>query len=146
MRPAIHHGNDCGAQCRFSRVKQAFVCPVHGECHRDEVLTCCQQHKNEIDGLKATVSKSLDLLQRCYIVGHREGWEDGESSDECLRAVNSFLHNVDVVVPGCECSACAEDPYPCDCQELTDKTGEPHFCDACRSYLVNHCPDEDRDN
>lgn len=31
------------------------------------------------------------LLLRCYAAGHKEGWQDGETSEEVFEAVNNFM-------------------------------------------------------
>lgn len=35
--------------------------------------------------------EAIDLLVRCYKVGHREGWQDGETNSEVFEAVNTYL-------------------------------------------------------
>lgn len=36
-------------------------------------------------------NEAIDLLKRCYQSGHREGWEEGEATDEVMNAVRHWL-------------------------------------------------------
>lgn len=43
------------------------------------------------DEIAARYEKSLELLELCYEAGHRQGWEDGPTSEEVFGKVNHFL-------------------------------------------------------
>ena len=36
---------------------------------------------------------AIKLLQRAYDSGHRHGWEPGESTNDAMAAIHSFLEN-----------------------------------------------------
>ena len=45
--------------------------------------------------LKKDYMKAIDILKRCYQSGHREGWEDGESTEETMNSVRHYLDSTD---------------------------------------------------
>jgi len=39
----------------------------------------------------ALLVEAVELLIKCYIVGHRQGWQDGATNAEVFDEVNDFL-------------------------------------------------------
>lgn len=45
-----------------------------------------------LDGaIQLKLDTATELLKRCYLCGHREGWQDSETTTECFEAVNNFM-------------------------------------------------------
>lgn len=40
------------------------------------------------------LQKAIELLERCYQSGHREGWQPGDSTNEVMEDVRDFLDDV----------------------------------------------------
>ena len=53
--------------------------------------------KMEAEAVKAALSSepnsAVMLLYKCYQAGHREGWEDGQSTVEVMNEVHDFMCN-----------------------------------------------------
>ena len=48
------------------------------------------------------VCQLIGLLRRCYDVGHRDGWQDGETTNECMDDVR---YTLDQYAPGADLDA-----------------------------------------
>ena len=68
-----------------------------GTPDEDDLVVIKGLTKMEAEAVKAALSsepnRAVMLLHKCYQSGHREGWEDGQSSAEVMDEVNDFMCN-----------------------------------------------------
>ncbi|HUT60196.1 MAG TPA: hypothetical protein VNA25_20305 [Phycisphaerae bacterium] len=64
----------------------------HDLCELVASLTKELRDERESHAMKIKHEEQMfDLLTRCYHSGHREGWQDSETTSECMQAVHDFL-------------------------------------------------------
>jgi len=58
-----------------------------------EHIAQCPEHP--LSAANAEIERLRGLLQRCYDCGHRNGWEDGETTNEVMEDVGAYIYELE---------------------------------------------------